>query len=85
MKTLKQQEIIIDKLDFNTPGKILLKLHDGRVLITPIVYFPAIKKMKLQERNQYTIVDDRTILFRNSDEIYHIEDFMGLEEKWRQR
>ena len=85
MTTLKNQEIIIDKIDFNTPGKMMLKLHDGRVLITPLIYFPAIKKMSLQERKHYTIVDDRTILFRNSDEIYHLEDFMGLEEKWKQR
>lgn len=30
-------------------------------------------------------VDDRTILFAYSDSVYHLEDFIGLESKWRQR
>ena len=85
MLKLKNLEMIIDKLDFNIPGKMVLKLQDGRVLITPLSYFPSIKKMPLNQRKQYTIVDDRTILFRNTDEIYHLEDFIGMEERWRQR
>ena len=70
---------------FDTPGKITLKLEDGRLIITPLKYFPEIKKMSVDKRRKYTIVDERTILFTHSDSVYHLEDFMGLENKWSER
>lgn len=82
---LKNKTICIDKILFDTPGKITLKLDDGRLLITPLKYFPEIQKLSLDKRKKYTIVDDRTILFANLDSVYHLEDFMGLESFWRQR
>jgi hypothetical protein len=47
--------------------------------------FAELAKLPLQKRKQCTIVDDRIILFRRSDMVYHLEDFVGLEEKWRAR
>lgn len=82
---LKHKNICIQKLYFDIAGKISIKLEDGRILIVPIKYFPDIKKMSVEKRKHYTIVDDRTILFKYSDHIYHIEDFIGLESKWRER
>lgn len=83
--TLKDTKISIQKLVFDLVGKISLKLEDGRIIIVPLKYFPDIKKMSLEKRKKYTIVDDRTILFSFSDSIYHLEDFLGLEDKWRER
>lgn len=59
-----------------------MKLEDGRLIITPLKYFPEIKKMSVDKRKKYTIVDERTILFTHADSVYHLEDFMGLESKW---
>ncbi len=67
------------------PGKITIKLEDGRIVITPLKYFPELQKLSVDKRKKYTIVDDRTILFSHADSIYHLEDFLGLENKWRQR
>ena len=83
--TLKNSKICIKKINFDTVGKISLKLEDGRVIIVPLKYFPDIKKLPVEKRKKYTIVDDRTILFFYSDSVYHLEDFMGLESKWRER
>lgn len=83
--TLKNKTISINKLFFDMPGKVSVKLDDGRVLIVPLKYFPEIKKMSIDNRKKYTIVDDRTVLFSHSDLVYHLEDFIGLEEKWRKR
>jgi hypothetical protein len=83
--TLKNKTMSIDKLLFDMPGKFSLKLDDGRVFTIPLKYFPEIKKMSVDKRKKYTIVDDRTVLFSHSDSIYHLEDFVGLEEKWRER
>jgi hypothetical protein len=75
----------ISKLNFDIPGKISIKLIDGREVIVPLKYFPELKKLSIEKRKKYTIVDDRTILFYFSDHIYHLEDFMGLESNWKKR
>ncbi len=83
--TIKNIKICIKKINFDTVGKISLKLEDGRVIIVPLKYFPDIKKLPVEKRKKYTIVDDRTILFFYSNTVYHLEDFMGLESKLRER
>ncbi len=83
--TLKDATICIEKLNFDIAGKISLKLEDGRIIIVPIKYFPDLQKLPVEKRKKYTIVDDRTVLFLYSDSVYHLEDFMGLENKWRER
>ena len=83
--TLKNTKICIEKLNFDSVGKISLKLEDGRVIIVPLKYFPDIQKLPVEKRKKYTIVNDRTILFAYSDSVYHLEDFIGLEGKWQER
>jgi len=83
--TLKNTKICIEKLNFDIVGKMSLKLKDGRVIIVPLKYFPDIQKLPVEKRKKYTIIDDRTILFSYSDSVYHLEGFMGLESKWRER
>jgi len=36
--TLKNTKICIEKLNFDSVGKISLKLEDGRVIIVPLKY-----------------------------------------------
>ena len=82
---LKNQTMSIQKILFDAPGKITLQLEDGRVIITPLKYFPEIQKLSVDKRKKCTIVDERTILFSFTDTVYHLEYFMGLESKWRER
>lgn len=82
---VKSSAVVIHKITFDLPGKISLKLKDGRVIIVPLKYFPELLKLPLEKRKKCTIVDDRIVLFAHSDLVYHLEDFMGLEEKWRER
>jgi hypothetical protein len=81
----KNKTLSICKILFDTPGKITIKLEDGRIIIVPLKYFPELQKLSVEKRKKYTIVDDRTVLFSYSDSVYHIEDFIGLESKWRER
>jgi hypothetical protein len=83
--TLKNTTISIENLSFNEPGKITIKMEDGRLFIIPLRYFPELQKLSVGKRKKYTIVDDRTILFAYSDLVYHLEDFTGLERKWQER
>jgi hypothetical protein len=60
---LKNKTMSIRKILFDTPGKISIRLDDGRIIIVPLKYFPELQKLSVEERRKYTIVDDRTILF----------------------
>ena len=82
---LNSTEICIKKLLFNKAGKITIQMEDGRLFIIPLKYFPELKKMSVDKRRKYTIVNNRTILFAYSDSVYHLEDFIGLEGKWQER
>ncbi len=82
---LKNKTMSIEKIPFDIPGKITIKLEDGRIIITPLKYFPELQKLSVEKRKKHTIVDDRTILFSFADSIYHLEDFIGLESNWKQR
>ena len=75
----------IVKILFNEHGKITIKLDDGRLFIAPLKYFPELKRLSIDKRKKYTIVDDRTVLFSFANSIYHLEDFIGMENKWQQR
>ena len=83
--SLKKRTMSIEKILFDTTGKITIKLEDGRLFISPIKYFPELKSLSVEKRKKYTIVDDRTILFSFANSVYHLEDFIGLESNWRQR
>ena len=83
--TLKNTTMRIEKLLFKEPGKITIKMEDGRLFIIPLKYFPELQKLSVEKRKKYTIVDDRTILFVYSDIVYHLEDFIGIEGKWQER
>ena len=82
---LKNKTMSIDKIRFNIPGKITIILQDGRIIIVPLKYFPELKRMSVEKRKKYTIVDDRTILFAHANSVYHLEDFIGIESKWSER
>ncbi len=83
--SLKTQPMSIQKILFDIRGKITIKLEDGRIVIVPLKYFPELQRLSVDKRKKYTIVDDRTILFSYPNLIYHLEDFIGLENKWRER
>ena len=83
--TLKNTSMCIEKLLFNQPGKITIKMEDGRLFIIPLRYFPELQKLSVEKRKKYTIVNDKTIHFAHADAVYHLEDFIGLEGKWKER
>ena len=72
----------IKKLKFEQRGKMSIYLHDGRIVIVPVSSFPSIKKLKESERKHYQIIDKELFTFDKSDEIFHIEQILGKENKY---
>ena len=69
---------VIKKVDFSMRGHISIYLQDGRIVIAPLSKFPSIKKMSLEQRQKYGLADGNTIIFQHCDEVYHLQDFLGL-------
>jgi hypothetical protein len=56
--TLTNKTMCIMKVLFDLPGKITLKMEDGRMIISPLKYFPDLQKLSVDKRKKHTIVDD---------------------------
>jgi hypothetical protein len=81
----KSRKMKINKVSFRHKGMIAIELQDGRIFLVPLDKFPDIQRLTPSQRRMFTIVDDRSLFFRKSEYIYHLEDFIGLESKWRER
>lgn len=57
---------------------IELIFSDGRLLISPLKNFPAIKKLTPAQRKKYHIIGGEGFDFDDSDEVYHVADFIGI-------
>ena len=66
----------IQKISFQTRGKIEVYLKDGRNIIVPISKFPSIKKLTPAQRQKWYIFGNG-FSFDDSDEVYHIEQILG--------
>ena len=71
---------IIERISFRKPGYMTIQLEDGRMLLAPLNHFPTIAGLTATQRRQYQIIDDTILLFRDDDEVYHVQDFLGTYE-----
>ena len=74
---------VIAKIDFREKGNVRIFLEDGRIIVAPLRYFPSLKRMDSKNRKRYHIIDGQMLLFDHCDEIFHIEQFLGKEQKYR--
>jgi hypothetical protein len=56
-----------------------LHLADGRVISVPLKKFPSIKKLSPAQRKKHHILAGVGFDFDDSDEVYHISDFLGAD------
>jgi len=76
---------VIKKISFPGRGKMNLHLVDERELIIPLKYFPEIKKLSSKQRNKWYVLDEQMFSFDDCDEVFHIEQVLGKENKYRYR
>lgn len=69
----------IKKLNFTkVKGKMIVYLTDGRELVVPISFFPDIKKLPIEKREEWMILDDQFFTFSNLSPVYSLSDLMRL-------
>ena len=74
---------MIKKLSFIERGRMSLILQDGRIISVPLKYFPSIKRLNSRQRKYYTILNSEGIAFKDANEVFHIQDFLGKEQDYR--
>ena len=69
----------IKKLNFTkVKGKMIVYLTDGRELVVPISFFPDIKKLPIEKRKEWMILDDQFFTFSHLSTVYSLSDLMRL-------
>ncbi|MGA0557780.1 DUF2442 domain-containing protein [Larkinella sp. VNQ87] len=80
MKTdgFTKEQPVLDRISFRKEGYLSLLLKDGRILSVPLSRFPGIERLTTTQRRKYHIADGVMLLFDGDDEVYHIQDFLGM-------
>lgn len=76
--SFKTVQPIMDRISFRKAGYLSLFLEDGRVLSVPLSYFPGIERLNTGQRKKYHIADGTVLMFEDDDNVYSIQEFMGI-------
>ncbi|MDE6336041.1 MAG: DUF2442 domain-containing protein [Muribaculaceae bacterium] len=69
----------IKKLNFTkVKGKMIVYLTDGRELVVPVSFFPDIKKLPIEKREEWMILDDQFFTFSHLSTVYSLSDLMRV-------
>ena len=68
----------IKAVEFINSSIMFVHLDNDRTFIVPLEKFPAIQKLSAEEKKAFEIIDDQNLSFLSIDEIYSIEELIGL-------
>ena len=68
----------IKAVEFINSSIMFVHLDNDRTFIVPLEKFPAIQKLSADEKKAFEIIDDQYLSFLSIDEIYSIEELIGL-------
>lgn len=57
---------------------MFVHLDNDRTFIVPLEKFPAIQHLSADEKKAFEIIDDTHLSFLSIDEIYSVEELIGL-------
>lgn len=78
MCLMKNVNVGIRSLDFSSRrGMIDAKLTDGREVIVPVGRFPDIKRMSVEKRNEWMILDGQYFTFERMPKVYSVVDLLS--------
>ena len=68
----------IKAVEFINSSIMFVHLDNDRTFIVPLEKFPAIQKLSADERKAFEIINDQNLSFLSIEEIYSIEELIGL-------
>ncbi|TAE24992.1 MAG: DUF2442 domain-containing protein [Cytophagales bacterium] len=72
-----QTKPVIDELLFDRDEYMGILFEDDRIVYVPLHQFPDIAHLTPEQRQDYHISGGDTLLFADSDTVYHVEMFLG--------
>lgn len=68
----------IKSVEFINSSVMFVHLDNDRTFIVPLEKFPAIQNLSSDEKKAFELIDDKYLSFLSIDEIYSIEELIGL-------
>lgn len=68
----------IKAVEFINSSIMFVHLDNDRTFIVPLEKFPAIQQLSPNEKRDFEIIDDTHLSFLSIDEIYSVEELIGL-------
>ena len=78
MNTTIKKTAKIKAIEFLNSSVMFVHLSNDRTFLVPLDEFPAIKKLSQNERADFEIIDDTELSFLSIDEIYSLNELIGL-------
>ena len=69
----------IKGVEFINSSIMFVHLDNDRTFIVPLDKFQSIKALSLEEKKDFEIIDDKYLSFLSIDEVYSIEELIGLQ------
>lgn len=68
----------IRKVEFINSSIMFVHLDNERTFIVPLDKFPDIARLSEEQRNDFEIIDDQHLSFLAIDNVYSVNDLIGL-------
>ncbi len=68
----------IRNIDFINSSIMFVHLDNDRTFIVPLDKFPAIQQLSEVQKKDFEIIDDNQLSFLAMDEIYSVNDLIGI-------
>ena len=68
----------IKSVEFINSSIMFVHLDNDRTFIVPLEKFPAIQQLSSDDKKAFEIIDDTHLSFLSIDEIYSVEELIGL-------
>lgn len=69
----------IRNIEFLNNSILFIHLDNDRTLLIPLDKFPSIKNLTPEQKKEYEILDEHNLSFLALDDIYSINDLIGIE------
>jgi len=69
----------IKSIQFMNSSILFVHLDNERTFLVPLDKFPILKTLSTTARNDFEIIDDKYLSFLSIDEVFSIEDLIGLQ------
>jgi hypothetical protein len=69
----------IRNIEFLNNSILFIHLDNDRTFLVPLDNFPAIKFLTQEQKKEYEIIDEYNLSFLAIDEIYSVNELIGIE------